>query len=67
EASILMGQSCFPQMRIDGANSHAAVDVAYIVFGSQVPDRVEKSSIDIPALKSLGDAQVKLLQTTLGL
>ncbi|KAJ6629350.1 fungal chitosanase of glycosyl hydrolase group 75-domain-containing protein [Mycena sp. CBHHK59/15] len=66
EASILIGQSCFGPI-INGGNGHPEVDVVYIVFGSQVPSGVEKSSIDIPALKSLGDAQVKLLQTALGL
>ncbi|KAJ6567805.1 fungal chitosanase of glycosyl hydrolase group 75-domain-containing protein, partial [Mycena sp. CBHHK59/15] len=64
EASILMGQSCFPQMRIDGANSHAAVDIACEHFTIS-PGTTTDHSIDIPALKNLGDAQVKLLQTTL--
>ncbi|KAJ7143729.1 fungal chitosanase of glycosyl hydrolase group 75-domain-containing protein [Mycena epipterygia] len=67
EASILVGQTCFPDTIIDGGNGHAENDVAYIVFGSQVPSGIEKSTINIPALKALGDAQVKLLQTALGL
>ncbi|KAJ7223343.1 fungal chitosanase of glycosyl hydrolase group 75-domain-containing protein [Mycena pura] len=67
EASILMGQTCFPNDSIDGSQGHNTADVAYIVFGSQVPDGVENSSIDIGALKTLGDAQVKLLQDALGI
>ncbi|KAJ6494061.1 fungal chitosanase of glycosyl hydrolase group 75-domain-containing protein [Mycena vitilis] len=67
EASILIGQTCFPDGIINGGNGHAENDVAYIVFGDQVPAGVEKSSIDIPALKALGDAQMKLLEAALHL
>ncbi|CAK5274350.1 unnamed protein product [Mycena citricolor] len=67
EASILVGRSCFPDSTIDGNNGHPEADVAYIVFGSQVPSGVQRSSIDVNALKALGDSQVKLLQSALGL
>ncbi|KAJ7171127.1 fungal chitosanase of glycosyl hydrolase group 75-domain-containing protein [Mycena filopes] len=67
EASILIGQTCFPDGTINGDNGHAESDVAYIVFGSQVPPGIQKNSINIPALKALGDAQVKLLQKALHL
>ncbi|KAJ7080603.1 fungal chitosanase of glycosyl hydrolase group 75-domain-containing protein [Mycena belliarum] len=67
EASIVMGQTCFPGTLIDGANGHAENDVAYIVFGSQVPPGISKNNIDLHALKDLGDAQMKLLQNALGL
>ncbi|KAJ7474693.1 fungal chitosanase of glycosyl hydrolase group 75-domain-containing protein [Mycena latifolia] len=67
EASILMGQTCFPGTVIDGENGHAENDVAYIVFGTKVPPGVQKNTIDMAALKAMGDAQVKLLQTALGL
>ncbi|KAJ6555141.1 fungal chitosanase of glycosyl hydrolase group 75-domain-containing protein [Mycena vulgaris] len=67
EASILIGQTCFPGTLIDGNNGHPGNDVAYIIFGSQVPTGIQKSSIDIAALKALGDSQVKLLQKALGL
>ncbi|KAJ6480141.1 fungal chitosanase of glycosyl hydrolase group 75-domain-containing protein [Mycena sanguinolenta] len=65
EASILIAQTCFPGA--DGNNGHAASDVAYIVFGSEVPTGIENNSIDIPALKALGDGQMMLLQKALGL
>ncbi|KAJ7244389.1 fungal chitosanase of glycosyl hydrolase group 75-domain-containing protein [Mycena haematopus] len=67
EASILIGQTCFPGGTIDGGNGHAESDVAYIVFGSEVPTGIEKNNIDIPALKALGDAQMTLLQKALRL
>ncbi|KAF8218012.1 fungal chitosanase of glycosyl hydrolase group 75-domain-containing protein [Mycena galopus ATCC 62051] len=67
EASILIGQTCFPGGAIDGGNGHAESDVAYIVFGSEVPTGVEKNSIDLVTLKQLGDAQMGLLQKALGL
>ncbi|KAJ7827126.1 fungal chitosanase of glycosyl hydrolase group 75-domain-containing protein [Mycena olivaceomarginata] len=67
EASILIGQTCFPGGTIDGGNGHPQNDVAYIVFGSQVPTGIEKNSIDLHALKALGDGQMKLLQKALGL
>ncbi|KAJ6551830.1 fungal chitosanase of glycosyl hydrolase group 75-domain-containing protein [Mycena capillaripes] len=67
EASILIGQTCFPGGIIDGGNGHPESDVAYIVFGSQVPAGIEKNSIDISALKALGDTQMKLLQKALHL
>ncbi|KAJ7250708.1 fungal chitosanase of glycosyl hydrolase group 75-domain-containing protein [Mycena rebaudengoi] len=67
EASIVMGQACFPDAKIDGGSGHTELDVAYIVFGSQVPKGIERSSIDIEELKRLGDAQVGLLQMALGL
>jgi hypothetical protein len=38
-----------------------------IVFGSEVPSGIQKSNIDISALKALGDAQMILLQKALHL
>ncbi|KAJ7741764.1 fungal chitosanase of glycosyl hydrolase group 75-domain-containing protein [Mycena maculata] len=67
EASILVGQTCFPNATINGAQGHDAADVAYIVFGEQVPSGVGNNTIDIAALKTLGDTQVKSLQSALGL
>ncbi|KAJ7174936.1 fungal chitosanase of glycosyl hydrolase group 75-domain-containing protein [Mycena filopes] len=72
EASILMGRTCFPDTTIDGAHGHSEVDVAYIVFGEQVPDGVpsegsKESKIDLAALKKLGDEQMTLLQSALGI
>ncbi|KAF7303644.1 Endo-chitosanase [Mycena indigotica] len=66
EASILIAQTCFGNT-VDGNNAHSQADVAYIVFGMQVPKGVQKSSIDLAALKSLGDSQALLLQKALGL
>ncbi|KAJ7434537.1 fungal chitosanase of glycosyl hydrolase group 75-domain-containing protein [Mycena galericulata] len=67
EASILIGQTCFPGGNIDGENGHTEIDVAYIVFGSMVPTGIGKNTIDISALKAMGDSQMELLQTALGL
>ncbi|KAJ7110713.1 fungal chitosanase of glycosyl hydrolase group 75-domain-containing protein [Mycena crocata] len=67
EASMLMGQTCFPDVPIDGGSGHTEPDVAYIVFGTQVPPGVGDSSIDVAALKEMGDAQVTLLQEALGI
>ncbi|KAJ7143730.1 fungal chitosanase of glycosyl hydrolase group 75-domain-containing protein [Mycena epipterygia] len=67
EGSLLLGQACFPDDGIAGDNGHAAPDVAYIVFGTQVPSGVGQSTIDIAALKTLGDQQTTLLQSALGL
>ncbi|KAJ6494060.1 fungal chitosanase of glycosyl hydrolase group 75-domain-containing protein [Mycena vitilis] len=67
EGSLLLGQACFPDDKITGNNGHAQPDVAYIIFGNQVPSGVGQSTIDIAALKTLGDKQVKLLQQALGL
>ncbi|KAJ7621017.1 fungal chitosanase of glycosyl hydrolase group 75-domain-containing protein [Roridomyces roridus] len=67
EASILIGQTCFPEDNISGSNGHAENDIAYIVFGTQVPSGVEENTIDISALKALGDSQVNLLQAALQL
>jgi len=36
------------------------------VFGTQVPSGVGNSTIDVDALKTLGDSQMKLLQGALG-
>ncbi|KAJ7202067.1 fungal chitosanase of glycosyl hydrolase group 75-domain-containing protein [Mycena pura] len=65
EASILIAQTCFGAS-IDGGNGHPQNDVAYVVFGTKVPSGIQKTSIDISALKALGDAQAKLLQKALG-
>ncbi|KAK7052514.1 endo-chitosanase [Favolaschia claudopus] len=67
EASILIGQTCFPNGQMNGGNGHSKNDVAYIVFGSTVPPGIGRRTIDIQALKEIGDSQMKLLQTALGL
>jgi len=61
EASILMAQTCFPNDRLDGGTGHTRADVLYILFGNQVPAGVGKQTIDLQALKTLGDKQVKKL------
>ncbi|KAF7327226.1 Endo-chitosanase [Mycena kentingensis (nom. inval.)] len=67
EASILVGQTCFPRAGINGGRGHDRADVAYIVFGTQVPTGVGESLIDVAALKALGDSQMALLQDALGI
>ncbi|KAJ7143731.1 hypothetical protein C8R44DRAFT_565256, partial [Mycena epipterygia] len=67
EASILLAQTCFPNDGISGNVGHDQPDVAYIMFGEQVPSGVGDTTIDIAALKTLGDQQVKLLQTALNI
>ncbi|KAJ7202066.1 fungal chitosanase of glycosyl hydrolase group 75-domain-containing protein [Mycena pura] len=67
EASLLLAQTCFPDAGITGANGHGPADVAYIVFGDQVPSGVGDTTIDIGELKTLGDQQVKLLQAALNI
>ncbi|KAJ7148777.1 hypothetical protein C8R43DRAFT_1068876 [Mycena crocata] len=65
EASLFLAQTCFPNDGINGDSGHGEPDVAYIVFGDQVPDGVEDTTIDLDALKFLGDQQVRLLQEAL--
>ncbi|KAJ7723678.1 fungal chitosanase [Mycena metata] len=69
EGSLLLGQACFPNDNITGNNGHAQRDVAYLVFGNQSPKNIDSksSTIDISALKTLGDQQVKLLVQDLNL
>ncbi|KAK7002141.1 fungal chitosanase of glycosyl hydrolase group 75-domain-containing protein [Favolaschia claudopus] len=67
EGSLLLGQTCFPDDEINGNNGHEALDVAYIVFPQEVPPGVQENSIDIEALKELGDQQILLLQQDLGI
>ncbi|KAA1477018.1 Chitosanase-domain-containing protein [Dentipellis sp. KUC8613] len=64
-ASQLLAQSCFPDDQLSASKSHGALDVLYIVFGSQVPSGVQDTTIDLGALKTLGDQQAKLLGTAL--
>ncbi|KAG7439919.1 uncharacterized protein BT62DRAFT_938503 [Guyanagaster necrorhizus] len=66
EASLVLAQTCFPDEGLSGGNGHTPLDVLYIIFGSKVPSGVGKESIDIDALKTLGDEQVQLLATALG-
>ncbi|KAJ7910503.1 fungal chitosanase of glycosyl hydrolase group 75-domain-containing protein [Mycena leptocephala] len=68
EGSLLLGQACFPDDGISGNNGHTAPDVACeYCFWHQVPSGVDQSTIDISALKALGDQQAALLQQALGL
>ncbi|KAJ7583460.1 fungal chitosanase of glycosyl hydrolase group 75-domain-containing protein [Mycena floridula] len=67
EGSLLLAKTCFPDAKISGNNGHDQSDVAYIVFGDKVPTGVKDTTIDISALKKLGDEQVKLLQSALGI
>ncbi|KAA1477017.1 Chitosanase-domain-containing protein [Dentipellis sp. KUC8613] len=66
EASIVLAQACFPDDKLSGDNGHTPLDVLYIVFGSQVPKGVGKTTIDVDALKTLGDQQTSLLVKALG-
>jgi len=66
EASLLMAQTCFPDDGLDGGTGHSTLDVLYIIFGDQVPDGVGEETIDINALKTLGDQQAKKLAAALG-
>ncbi|KAJ7080638.1 fungal chitosanase of glycosyl hydrolase group 75-domain-containing protein [Mycena belliarum] len=69
EGSLLLGQACFntDSLQVSGGNGHDQKDVAYIVFGNEVPTGVGKNTIDLAALKELGDKQVHLLVQDLGL
>ncbi|KAJ7148812.1 fungal chitosanase of glycosyl hydrolase group 75-domain-containing protein [Mycena crocata] len=69
EGSLLLGQICFPEGNISGSAGHDQADVAYIVFANQSPDGIDskKSTIDLAALKTLGDEQVRLLVQDLNL
>jgi len=66
EASLLLAQTCFPDEGLNGATGHDAKDVTYIVFGSLVPDGIDESSptIDINALKTLGDSTLSTFKLT---
>ncbi|KAJ7474729.1 fungal chitosanase of glycosyl hydrolase group 75-domain-containing protein, partial [Mycena latifolia] len=63
EGSLALGQACFQtnKIKISGATGHDQRDVAYIVFGQEVPENVGEKTIDLAALKDLGDRQVRLL------
>ncbi|KAK0227562.1 fungal chitosanase of glycosyl hydrolase group 75-domain-containing protein [Armillaria fumosa] len=65
EASLVLAQACFPNENLGGDNGHSPLDVLYIIFGSKVPSGVGKETIDIGALKTLGDEQVHLLEAAL--
>jgi len=67
EASILTAQTCFPKDKLDGGRGHTRADVLYILFGNQVPKGVGKQTINVQALKALGDKQVKKLAKALRL
>ncbi|KAJ7457197.1 fungal chitosanase of glycosyl hydrolase group 75-domain-containing protein [Mycena galericulata] len=67
EGSLLLGQACFPNVTTNGGQGHDQNNVAYIVFGQEVPNGVGNNTIDIAALKTLGDQQVQLLAQDLGL
>ncbi|EEB94498.1 hypothetical protein MPER_06677, partial [Moniliophthora perniciosa FA553] len=67
EASYLLARTCFPQDNLDGNRGHEARDVAYIIFGNQVPGGVRDQTIDINALKTLGDQQLRMLTRKLGI
>ncbi|KAJ7910504.1 hypothetical protein B0H13DRAFT_2486854 [Mycena leptocephala] len=51
----------------DGKMFYGITATKNIVFGSEVPPGIQKSNIDISALKALGDAQMILLQKALHL
>ncbi|KAF5346391.1 hypothetical protein D9758_012773 [Tetrapyrgos nigripes] len=69
EASIFLAQACFPKDGLNANRGHDALDVAYIVFGDAVPPGIseDKDTIDIAALKKMGDSTVRLFQKSLGL
>ncbi|THU98230.1 Chitosanase-domain-containing protein, partial [Dendrothele bispora CBS 962.96] len=62
EASILLAQTCFPNDNLGGNNGHTSLDVAYIVFGDAVLPGDNQMTIDIQALKDLGDRTVREFQ-----
>jgi len=65
EASILMARSCFPNDGLSGNRGHTKKDVLYVLFGNQVPAGVKDMTIDIGALKRLGDRQARRLAKAL--
>ncbi|KAF5361125.1 hypothetical protein D9758_009073 [Tetrapyrgos nigripes] len=65
EGSILLAQTCFPNDNIGPDNGHDPLDVAYIVFGDKVPSGVGEETIDIQALKTLGDTTLRAFQESL--
>ncbi|KAK7056744.1 hypothetical protein VNI00_002461 [Paramarasmius palmivorus] len=67
EASYLLARTCFPQDDLNGNRGHDARDVAYIIFGNQVPSGVQDQTIDLKALKALGDQNLKMLTPKLGI
>ncbi|KAJ7314334.1 fungal chitosanase of glycosyl hydrolase group 75-domain-containing protein [Mycena albidolilacea] len=67
EASLLLAETCFPNEGLSANQGHTALDVLYIVFGTRVTPGVGDETIDIPTLKLVGDDQVGLLQSRLGL
>ncbi|KAF5346393.1 hypothetical protein D9758_012771 [Tetrapyrgos nigripes] len=69
EASIFLAQACFPKDGLNANRGHDALDVAYIIFGDAVPPGIseDKDTIDIAALKKMGDSTVRLFQKSLGL
>jgi len=72
EASWKMGQACFPDGDISGANGHGAADVTYIAFTGQnavLPstDMTKNYITQFSQLKSMGDQFVSDLSSHLGL
>ncbi|KAH7099376.1 fungal chitosanase of glycosyl hydrolase group 75-domain-containing protein [Auriculariales sp. MPI-PUGE-AT-0066] len=67
EVSLMLAQTCFPNDGLSGSVGHGALDVTYIVWGTKVPTGVGQNTINITALKTLGDQQARALQTALGL
>ncbi|KAL0580116.1 hypothetical protein V5O48_001892 [Marasmius crinis-equi] len=67
EASYMLARTCFPEDNLGGNRGHTPHDIAYIVFGNQIPQGIEDKTIDIDALKKLGDEQLRMLVTILKL
>ncbi|EJD41398.1 hypothetical protein AURDEDRAFT_186562 [Auricularia subglabra TFB-10046 SS5] len=67
EASLILAQTCFPDDGMAGDVGHGAVDVAYIVFGNDVPDGVGEQTLDYGSLKALGDQKMKELAQALSI
>ncbi|THU98237.1 hypothetical protein K435DRAFT_753198 [Dendrothele bispora CBS 962.96] len=67
EGSILLARTCFPEENLGGDKGHDKLDVAYLVFGDAVPSGVSEKTIDLQALKELGDRTLRAFQKALGL
>ncbi|THU94017.1 hypothetical protein K435DRAFT_724833, partial [Dendrothele bispora CBS 962.96] len=67
EGSILLARTCFPDENLGGDKGHDKLDVAYIVFGDAVPSGVSEKTIDLQALKELGDRDSQSIPKGIGI
>ncbi|KAH7101840.1 fungal chitosanase of glycosyl hydrolase group 75-domain-containing protein [Auriculariales sp. MPI-PUGE-AT-0066] len=66
EASLVLGNACYPDAGLSGAVGHSDVDVAYIVFSGETPSGVGEEKLEYGPLKELGDQKVKELLAAIG-